>query len=81
MTFIVTERTMNGTVTMEIWTRGIEAPSFNDAKIFLKGKFQAFGDRVKVHQDDDLGLSYRIQQDHPFVVSGTLAAAPLEFIK
>lgn len=75
--FILTEQLLNGTVTMDIWTKGILADSFEEAVQKIKNDSL---EKIKIHRDDSDGFSFTVPQNEgvTFEVYGTLNKNPLE---
>jgi len=71
MIFILTEQIMNGTVTMGIFTSGIEADSFEEAKDILKHlpKMKT----ACITQDDFQNFNFHLQD-----IIGTMKNEPLK---
>ena len=75
--FILNEQLLNGTVTMDIWTKGIIADSFEEAVQKLKNNSL---DRIKIHKDDSDGFHFSVPQNEgvSFEVYGIMNNKPLE---
>jgi len=73
MIFILTEQMMNGTVTMRIFTSGIEADSFEEAKDILK-QFPKMKTAC-ITQDDRQNFNFHLQN-----MIGTMKNMPLKII-
>jgi len=77
MIYILTEEILNGTVTMDIVIKGIEAECFEDAKSEFKKRF---GDKIEIYREDDEYLSYSVPQNGIFKVEGRMKNKALELI-
>jgi len=80
MIYIVTQQVFNGTVTMGIWTKGVEANTFLEAKDKVMSKFSK---KVKIHQNDDETLFFSVPQGPDagyFTVEGRIDNRELEII-
>jgi hypothetical protein len=80
MIFILTEQIMNGTVTMDILTTGIEAESFEKAVEKIK-KLSNFKN-VTIHVDTDTMFDYTFPKNgnNDFPIFGNLQYKPLNII-
>jgi hypothetical protein len=78
MIFVLTERIMNGTVTMGVITTGIEADTFEGAINKVKG-FQNFSSAI-INEEAEHMFTYHINNDSGFPVYGLLDDKPLKII-
>ncbi len=76
--YIVTESVMNGSVAIQSYTCGIEAPSFKDAADFLRKKVIAA--HAEIPEDNHEVIRYTIPTG-AFTVVGYMKSEPLTMMK
>ena len=84
MIYIISESVMVGTVTTQSYTCGIEAPTFKDAKDFLRAKM--IEKSAQIPEDNESVLSYTIPQPPnnggiSYIVIGYMKSEPLTMMK
>lgn len=81
MIFILNEEVLNGTVTMSIHSKGIEAETFEEAVEKLK---RSFTEKIIIHEnyDNNYSFNFSVIQPDPtsFQVVGRMENKPLEII-
>lgn len=78
MIYLLTESILNGTVTTQSYTCGIEAPNFKSARDFLRTKM--IEKSAQIPEDNESVLSYTIPNGE-FTVSGRMTSEPLAMLK
>ena len=78
MIFIVTEQIMNGSVTLKVITKGIEAKTFCDAVKHLR-KLLGYSDNIQAIQGREF-FNYVIEQKGILGLCGSMTNNPLEMI-
>jgi hypothetical protein len=83
-TYIVQDSIMNGTVTIQTVISGIEANSFEEAKIILKRKLVEFGFQVNRDTDEEITYSWvpeGMTKERPFPTYGYMTYEPIHYIE